>query len=361
MKKEFQFKNQFKNWFCSIVGVMFLIVTAVFFPEKAFALDLGSVEIHGYGHQGFLLTDLDNENKYLNADDKGTWRYNAMAILFTAKPQDKTTVWMQLHGRTDIEVDWAYVDYEFSNSLTGRIGKAKLPWGVYNEVREVKFLQLSTIMPSMYHDAVKIVHESYYGASLNYSLDLGSGGEIVFDPIVGEIADYKEGQDNSGVTLGGRIRYNPPIEGLAVMATVSDSQDDMSMEMLIASLDYVNYGFDIKSEYAAMMMEMETMGMTMSTDMFSYYVQAGYTFFSRLTPFVRYDYITTDKDNENSPLYYQKSTTVGVGYKINHSMVVKAEVHINDGYALPVASKEVSTGMTNDNWNMYAASINFMF
>ena len=102
-----------------------------------------------------------------------------------------------------------------------------------------------------------------------------------------------------------------------------------------------------------------------------YYGELGYTLFDRLTPFVRYDYFTADKEQRHDPGYYQKDVTVGVGYKFNNYVALKAENHFIKGFALPnmeyqeenealpVPGPENLDGKKS--WNLFAVSLNLMF
>jgi len=350
-------KKEFKKWFCGILGAV-LLTAAAGLPKGAFALDIGGVEIHGYGHQGFLVS---NENEYLDAGDEGTWNYTSMAIVFSSKVEDNTTVWIQLYGEDEVGIDWVFVDYRFNNNLSVQLGQVKLPMGFYNETRDARFLQLSTLLPAMYRTEAELIHEAYRGIRAIYDLELGGAGSISFEPIGGQLLDESMGH-KQGQMFGGRITYQAPLEGLSLAGASTFSKIEMDMmgntmkgdmKMWYGGVEYVNYGFDLKSEYVWMKMFDETHS--------SYYAQAGYTFFDKLTPFVRYDYNSTDDDQSSDPSYYQKCASVGVGYKINYNVSLKAEYHISDGYAMPVASGEVNAGAGEDNWNMFVASINFIF
>ncbi len=348
--------KELEKWFCSILRIV-LLIAVIGLPKMVFAIDVGEVEIHGYGHQAFMVT---NENKYLGANDKGSWDYSEMSIVFTSKVADNTNIWIQIHGEDAVRLDWVFVDYDFNNNLSVQAGQVKLPMGFYNEVRDARFLQLSTMVPSMYRVEAELIHEAYRGVRAIYNLDLG-GGDIVFEPIIGQLLEENMGH-NQGPMLGGRITYHTPLDGLSLASATTYSKIEMdmmgntmqgNMKMWYAGVEYVNYEFDLKSEYVWMKM--------FDKAALSYYAQAGYTFFDKLTPFVRYDYNTTDKDQDSNPLYYQKCGSVGVGYKINYNVALKAAYHINEGYALPAATGEVNAASGEDKWNMFVASINFIF
>ncbi|MFY9314957.1 MAG: porin [Burkholderiales bacterium] len=349
-----------KRRLAKAVSLAFL---AVGVPSAARAVEVGDrLEIHGYGHQGYLQS---KDNTYLNADDKGTWDYNALALVFAVKINDKTKIWSQLHSTSEkTRLDWAYVDHQLTGNLTGRAGQIKMPFGLYNEIRDIKFLQLSTLEPMLYQEASEMVQESFRGVSAIYNRSMG-GGSLSWDAYLGQVTEWQEESGTghkSKRLVGGRVAYQTPVEGLKFMASAYNSAMKDTAQVPVSkgnrktwalSTDYANNNFDVKAEYAKMKF--------FSEESKTYYVQAGYTFAEKWTPYVRYDYITTDVAEKTDPAHYQKAKVLGLNYKINNSVAVRLENHWNSGYALPVASKEVAAGAGKIGWNMFAVSVNFIF
>lgn len=350
-----------KRRLAKAIGMAFL---AVGVQSAAHAVDVGDrLEIHGYGHQGYLQS---RDNTYLKADNKGTWDYNALALVFTAKIDDKSKVWAQLHSTSEqTRLDWAYVDFQLTGNLTGRAGQIKMPFGLYNEIRDIKFLQLSTLEPMLYQKASEMIDESFRGISAIYDHSVGSGS-LSWDAYLGQETDWEGTGAETGrkfrLIVGGRATYKPPLEGLKFMASAYNSKVEDTAPLPLAngnkkawalSADYTNNNFDVKAEYGKKKFFNE--------ESKTYYVQAGYTFAEKWTPFVRYDYITTDVAEKTDPAHYQKAKVLGLNYKINNNIAVRLENHWNKGYALPVASKEVTAGAGKTDWNMFVASINFIF
>lgn len=353
----------------SIAKAISMAFLAVVIQSAAHAAGTGDdkVEIYGYGHQGYLQA---TDNTYLGAGTNGTWDYNALALVFAKKIDDKTRVWTQIHTTSnEIRLDWVFVDFQVNNNLVTRVGQIKQPFGLYNEIRDIKFLHLSTLTQALYSEAAEIAHEAYRGAAVVYDHDFG-GGSLSWDAYLGEVAENNllVTTKNRGLA-GGRVTYKTPVDGLIFMASAYNNKlDDTvnlkqgAMEVWMLSADYTNNNVSLKSEYVNKDNNLE--GKISK----SYYAQAGYTFAEKWTPFVRYDYITTDQTQRTDPSYYQKTTSLGVGYKINHSVKLIIENNWNNGYALPVASTlpempapEVAAGAGKTDWNMFAASVSFIF
>jgi len=350
--------KKFKLCWAQALGMVVLAAGA---QSAAYAEDTSDrIEIHGYGHQGYFQT---NDNIYLKADKKGSWDYNDLALLFAAKIDDKSKIWILFDGNSSgMRLDWAFVDYQLTTNLIGRAGEIKTPIGLYNEIRDIKFLQLSTIPPMLYQEAVDIADEAYNGAAVAYTHDLGSGS-LTWDAYLGQEVDFEHSTTIKNRSLtGGRVTYKTPVDGLKFMASAYRNKKETistavagTLKAVILSADYSSNNWDVKSEYADQHNGLD------SKKVRTYYAQAGYTFAEKWTPFVRYDYLTSDVSQKSNPAYYQKSKVLGLSYKINNSIAVRMENHWNNGYALPVASTEITAGSGKTDWNMFAASINFIF
>jgi hypothetical protein len=126
---------------------------------------------------------------------------------------------------------------------------------------------------------------------------------------------------------------------------------DEDRAMLSAS--YVTDNYDLKAEYAHhKRLDVTSQG---------YYVQGAYSLNDSWKPYMRYDYFTTDKSQKSDPSFYQKTFMLGVQYNISPSVSVRVEDHFNHGYAMPVASEEVSAGAGKTNWGLFVAGLNFAF
>ena len=349
-----------------LIGVVIGAAIAASTLNIAHAEDIGDrLSLHGFGHQVYKQT---NDNAYMGADNRGSWDDNFLGLVAAITVTDKSKLWAQLQGAstpdgTDTHFTWFFVDYQFTNKLRGHIGRVKFPLGLYNEAIDTRFLQVSELLPIMYQEATDTMYDAYNGVGVDYDHDLGAGhmtwqvyGGNIIDPLL----DLKAGEPTwDRRTLGGRLTYITPIDGLKFVLSYNDTtyeiQADQSLHeepREIASVSYVNDSFDIKGEYAYHRKDVtRKLG----------YVQVGYHINDKWTPYMRYDYAILDKTQKSDPSYYQKTSMVGIGYKITPNMDVRIEDHFNHGYGLPVASEEVGAGTGKTNWNMFVAGVNFMF
>lgn len=104
-----------------------------------------NLSIHGYLSQAFAVTD---GNQIFGITEKGTFDYRNLALQFRYDYDEQTNLIIQFsHKRLgispimmveeDIELDWAYFGYEAWDWFSIKVGKIQLPFGIYNEMRDV--------------------------------------------------------------------------------------------------------------------------------------------------------------------------------------------------------------------------------
>ena len=324
------------------------------------------IEIHGYGYQDYVQA---NGNTYLGADGKGSWDNNFLGLVGAVSLNDKSKLWAQLQASSTDQnrFTWFFVDYQFSNQLRGHVGRVKLPMGLYNEIIDAKYLQVSQLEPLMYQGASDMVYDAYHGIGLDYDQNI-AGGDLMWQVYGGNINDYTfdpvNGDAQDRRTFGGRVTYNTPVDGLKFLLTLNRTQMQVitggvrdnaikNEDRAMLSASYVTDNYDLKAEYAHhKRLDVTSQG---------YYLQAAYMLNDSWKPYVRYDYFTTDKSQKSDPSFYQKTFMLGVQYNISPSISVRVEDHFNRGYALPAVEPDPFAGQPKTNWGLFVAGLNFAF
>lgn len=326
--------------------------------------------VYGFGYQDFRQS---NANIVEGADRRGTWENDIFALVMSAKVSDRDTAWAQLQSKSNepTEFSWAYLDHRFNDNLSARIGRIKLPYGLYNEFIDNKALQLSAVRPSAYSVRADMVHDGFSGIGIDWttgSLFAQIWGGNSYNPLTAVSTDtFKDRR-----TMGTRITWNAPYEGLRFMFTgtqsqVEDNTNNATLPPLgqigkeyrmMYSVEYVSDRLDIKSEYNHHGTPTQSSGQGVSTN--AWYVQGGYKI-GQWTPYARFDYFIGDQSIPSDPSSYQKDWVIGVNYKINENVNARIEEHFIHGYGLPVAATEMNAGAGKLDWNMMAAEVNFMF
>jgi len=84
----------------------------------------------------------------LGLDEDGTFDYRSAALLFRYQPTKNDRVVVQLSHerigasplallRDDVELDWAFYEHRFNSGYEVRLGRVPIPFGIYNEIRDV--------------------------------------------------------------------------------------------------------------------------------------------------------------------------------------------------------------------------------
>lgn len=373
-----------KNTSFTAIAGMFLLLGIT--PSTYAASIDEKVSVHGYGDTGFIRAI---ENNYTQKPDGNNWNYNYLSINFNAQIDEKTKIVAQIRQGSEITGDMgAYVNHNLTENLTARAGQMKAPVGIFNEIRDIKFLQLSALTPLMYQDAVGILPDSFKGVEAIYHMDMGSY-RLTFDIYGGEpkgANTYVEIQPVAAPgnfvlvqnIYGGRLTYKTPI---GLKFSLSSFQNDLLSNtgapkstlaastpnatpgirrLSSASIDYRNYNFDVKMEYA---MATDFPGRANENTGKSYYGQIGYTFAEKITPFVRYDYLIYNIQQEDNPGAFQQAKVLGLTYRLNNSVSMRIENHWNHGYAIPANTQGTNFSNTTAklDWNLLAMGVNFIF
>ena len=192
------------------------------------------LEIHGFASIGYLSSSANN---FLAKSSKGSFQFNEIAINASKQIDDDVRVGMQLFsrdlgdiGNNDITLDWAYVDYRPRQELGFRIGKFKLPLGLYNDIQDYDLLRTSILLPqSVYNLSWRETMVAAKGANAYGNFGLGKMGDLDYQLFIGPTTVSNDGGvakmllNNDHLTLqdteirnlyGASLKWNTPVEGL---------------------------------------------------------------------------------------------------------------------------------------------------
>ncbi len=177
-----------------------LVLAALVWAAPAHA-QLDDLFISGFVSQGYFNS---SGNEYLiDKSEKGSAEFNEAALVFYSQPTDRVRIGVQLfardfgnNGNNVVVLDWAFGDYQWKDELGFRVGKVRLPWGLYNQVRDVDVARDQIFLPqSVYNEDFRdfllagnglqrvgagIIHQGYPGQSLHCSRGYihGYSGEV---------------------------------------------------------------------------------------------------------------------------------------------------------------------------------------
>jgi hypothetical protein len=271
-----------------------LLALGVAGGTRAWASDDGDssagVQVHGFVSQGAFLS---TGNDYLGHSRRGTLELFEAGVNLSTEVIDRLRVGVQFFTRDlgpigdySAKVDWAYLDYRFSEWLGLRAGRIKLPFGLYNEYSDIDSARLPVLLPqSVYPVRNRDFLLAQTGLSLYGNLRVGEGGGFDYQLALGTIHLDPGGNptireiDNeyaaaaqlfwrpiTGLRLGASalqlgLVINVTLDAMTVaalraMGAVPDdfsgavSYDFEKLRLLVGSIEYTAHGWLFAAEYA---------------------------------------------------------------------------------------------------------------
>jgi hypothetical protein len=181
--------------------------------------------LHGYLSQAFAVSD---GHQVLGIPKQGTFDYRTAALQLRATLSRKDSFVIQLtqerlgespvtSDRNNIELDWIFYERQFGASTSLRVGRVRVPFGIYNEIRFVGALLPFYRTPEVFYPVGGYAFSSVDGGLVSrsffegrpFSLDADVyGGEWSFLQVAGAPpVTVKNG-------FGGQLWLRTPVQGL---------------------------------------------------------------------------------------------------------------------------------------------------
>jgi len=176
-------KPDFKHYI-----IFFAIVLIL--PSSSYSQNI-QMDIHGFISQGYLKSD---SGDFMAKTEEGTFDFNECGINFISNINKKFHLGIQFFSRdfgdfdnNTINIDWAYGDYRYRDYLGFRIGQVKIPYGLYNEIRDIDFLRTSILLPiSIYKESWRDSLTSIKGFGFYGDIPLNKLGDLSYQCIYGQ-------------------------------------------------------------------------------------------------------------------------------------------------------------------------------
>ncbi len=306
-----------------------------------------NITIHGYLTQAYAFSD---GNQILGIPKEGTTDYRNMALQFGYTFDQNGLIVIQFsHKRLglspamafedDVKLDWAFVKYQLTEALSIKVGKVQIPFGIYNELRDV-----GTMLP-FYRAPYGIYQEGSWTSETVDGLVL-SGRFLPDNPWSFDVSLFYGGWDlivtiEESPTLirvkdgaGACVWLNTPIDGLRLgleghREKLSGVDDNTNQTSWTASLDGSFERFTTRAEYISKDFDAGFWR--------SYYAHLGYNISDKMSLNVQADISNLNLEVEG-PFFTAtadvefKNYGVGLNYAFRYNLVLKAEHHWTDGY-----------------------------
>jgi hypothetical protein len=353
-----------------VVGLAMLVAAAL----PAAAQDDGTgpvVEVHGFGGWAYAETD---GNRYLIGTDDGNYKNASFALNVTGKPSAKLTLVAQVEletslddeaGEQEVELEYAFAEWAFSDALRLRVGRGKHPFGLYGEVFEVGTLRPFYLLPQGVYGPNGFTSESYDGLGIVGSRYGVSGWGIQYDVYAGQLVGeldvpniFFAATDEDAVgnleqetqtkdLIGLRLVVTTPVEGLSWGLSGYRGKRTITPGFVFGELTYTVYGAQIeyarepwtlRAEYAHNEEE--------SSEAEAGYFEAAYKLSQHWQVAARWDWWELDlpiippgalRDFYEKHFWHHEETAIGLNYWFSPNFVLKASYHMAEGnrFAFP--------------------------
>jgi hypothetical protein len=218
----------------AVVWIAIFFAFAVCLPLKAAEFSLGNMALNGYG--SWYYGKSGNNNLFLDATEDGSYRPANVHLSIAAEVTDRLRVvtqvgWVDSEAGSEQDFDYIFAEWKLNSRTRARVGKVKMPFGIYSEFPDVGTLRPFLALPQAAYGPIGFLGQSYKGVGLTGSFggrwkaqwDLYGGGTELKEDIAPEAfllgapvssADAIETEVTRDV-LGGRFVVETPIAGLS--------------------------------------------------------------------------------------------------------------------------------------------------
>jgi hypothetical protein len=325
------------------------------------------VSINGFGTWAYGETD---SNNYLFGAPDGSYEQISAGLTFIGKPYEDVTIFVQPNfeysgEELEVELGFAFVDWEIKENLHLRVGRVRHPFGIYTEIYDVGTLRPFLNLPQGMYSS-KFVARAYNGLGLNGSLFFDNDWGLEYDIYGGQIdlrsvvrgSEVLESQTTD--TFGGRLILRTPVSGLRFGVSaytgkkMGDSLggEDPPQQTNYALLgEYLANGWSVRGEYGE---TKESTGRGFKVA----YLEVANMLTEHWQLAGRWDWWGTDLRMEDiglppafAPMGVHEDLAVAINYWINPKTALKIELHQIDGnrFAAPPDFAHAAMAGTLDN------------
>jgi len=369
-----------------------------------------TIQVHGFASQTFIHT---SKNHFFgDSDSGGSLDFREIGLNGSMQITADLHIFGQLISRRagqsddgDIQLDYGVIDYNFysqENSRASlRLGRVKIPYGFYNETRDVPVTRPSVFLPqSIYFERTRnltlsadslLFAGAYRTNAGEVSFEFGGGSPNVDDADIEHFVFDKDlpGKLREDISYAGKIQYQENNERYRVSLTRSQlnmkykqagvtgepAPGKINFTPWIASLQINDEFWSVTMEYARRKTSLDGFNNTQLDRTItgeSYYIQGRYRFLKSLEAIIRYDVLYQDIEDRSGTKnaltrekprhnYFAKDWTVGLSWTINRHIQLRSEIHFIDGTGWLPQSDNPDANETQRRWRLFALSATYSF
>lgn len=393
--------------FC-VLGCLALVVSTTWLQA---AYSWGDFQFGGFASQGYLVNT--GRNDYLGDTSSGTFDFREYA-LNASWAKSKWRVGAQIfgqklgqYGNDELRLDWASIDYQAAQWFGLRVGRVKLPRGLYNEALDVDSVRPFILLPqSIYDNRIRDFNASFDGGMIYGNIGLRRFGSLDYTVYYGDTpistdsgasdffntdSPFRNVDIGIDSLIGGTLFWNPPVPGLRMGYSHTTYNDLLVLRHIVIPARHVDaispnraktYNHDqLSIEYIwgdwtfATEAARATAFRTVIADgslYFKYkselfYVSAARRINSWLELGTYYNMSREHFDNHTNvplpPLLEQEDYDLSARFDLNDHVIFKVEGHYMNGAGkiYDTASHPNPLSKRDTSWTMFAAKMTVSF
>ena len=225
-------------------GTLAALLLASALHAQEFKIGTKSVQVHGFGTQGFVHTN-DNNWLTMNTSSIGSGAFTDAGLNLSSQITPKFRVAAQGYDRKlgqlgdwHPALDWAIVDFRPKPWLGIRGGKVKTVMGLYNDSQDLDSVHTFALLPqSVYPTDMRDATLAHTGGDIYGTVKARELGKFSYTGYVGDQFQSINGgypflltihgiyiNKSAGLTYGGDVRWQTPVKGLLAGVSYGSNQ-----------------------------------------------------------------------------------------------------------------------------------------
>ncbi len=288
------------------------------------------------------------EIHYSSTDDKDSIDFHRFVLFFGHKFNEKTRFFSELEvehsiagdGKPgEIEVEQAFIEYDFSKNITTKMGLFLLPVGIINETHEPPTFYgvernpvEKNIIPATWWEGGAAVN---YRPAPGWAIDGAITSGLNVPTSGGSAYKIRKGRQKVGkasaenFAYSGRVKYTG-IPGLEIAASyqfqddVTQGAEGVEANLFTTHLIYQTGKFSLRALYAGWDLDGAGAEAVGRDEQEGFYIEPSYRINNQWGIFARYN----EYDNEagSSVDTNIEQTSFGINYWLNEDVVIKVDV-----------------------------------
>ncbi len=346
------------------------------------AAQLGDVDIHG----SVSLTGAYSPAYNYLGDTKESLDHNQTEIILNGTKRFDNGLKLaaqiyayELAGYEDLTLDFASLDYSFRREIGVRVGRNKLPLGLYTESQDLDQVRVFASLPlHFYPKALRAFGGAYDGAAVYGNIGAGDAGDLDYQVYAGYGQDvdpdhpFMRGLGSSKLVgnelAGASLFWNTPISGLRVgystehLMSADLAFGPMDTELIyttqVLSAEYTRDKWTFAAEHKFNTADIDFVSPfapdSKETDQLTY-VQVAYQLTDQVGLGVYHSWTNYETGVDD------RDTAAAVSYAPTSWWLLKAEAHLMDGLRNLGGAGDLNPGATDDSWTYFVVKSTFTF